>query len=49
MARDVVFSKSNADDAFGFAVGVDIGRVPGVEAAVEGCFEEGEGLERVVS
>jgi len=44
VAGDVVFFDSGADDGFGGAVRVDVGCVPGVEAAVVGGFQEREGF-----
>ena len=44
LARDVVLLDGLADELFAAAVGVDVGRVPGVDADVVGVFEEGERL-----
>ena len=41
MARNIVMFDRFTYDDFGDAVGVDVGRVPGVETAVVGGFEEG--------
>lgn len=38
LARDLVFLDGRADQLFGDAVGVDVGSVPSVEAAVVGAF-----------
>jgi hypothetical protein len=32
MAWDVIFLEGFADDALGFAVGIDVGCVPGIES-----------------
>ena len=44
VAGDVVFFDGFADGFFGDPVRVDVGCVPGVEAAVVGGFEEREGF-----
>ena len=39
VARDIIFLESFADDFFGFAVGVDVRCIPGIEPHVIGSFE----------
>lgn len=46
-ARDVVLLNGLADNLLGHAVGVDVGRVPGVDATIVGGLEEREGLKWV--
>lgn len=43
-AGDVILLDGGADDFLGAAVGVGVGHVPGVDAAVKGVLEDGEGL-----
>lgn len=47
VARYVVFLESFADDFFGFAVGVDIRCVPGIDPHVIGSFEKWKCLHSV--
>ena len=47
VTRYVIFLESFADDFFGFAVGVDIRCIPGIESYVVGSFENWKGLDSV--
>ena len=40
VARDIIFLESFADDFFGFAVGVDVRCIPGVDPHVIGGFQD---------
>ena len=47
-AGDIVLLDGFAHNLLGDSIGVGIGRVPGVEAAVVCCLEEGQGLRQTI-
>jgi hypothetical protein len=41
ISRDIIFLNRLSDQNLTCTVGIDIGGIPGVEAKIVGCFEEG--------